>query len=107
MIYVPDIEHFECYTMHDGYIRAYEGFSDLPDYVAYTDFFYNNNYYSRSGLEEVITQPECISHDQLTTDYMYRVDIDKILIIFLILAFVIVYLPCKLLFHLFNRRTRV
>lgn len=107
MIYVPDIEHFECFTMHDGYIRAYEGFNDLSSYVAYTDFFYNNNYYSRSGLEELTRYPDCISSDQLTTDYMYRADIDKILIIFIILAFVIVYLPIKLVFHVLNRRRRV
>lgn len=107
MIYVPDIEHFECYVMHDGFIRAYEGFNDLSSYVAYTDFFYNNNYYSRNGLEELTQQPECIPSNKLTTDYMYRVDIDKILITFVILAFVIVYLPLKLVFHVLNRRRRV
>lgn len=93
--------------MHDGYIRAYGGFNDLPSSVAYTDFFYNNNYYSRSGLEELTQQPVCISSDKLTTDYMYRVDFDKILIIFVIITFIIVYLPIKLIFHLLNRRRRV
>lgn len=107
MIYVPDIEHYECYTMADNYIRAYEGINDLPSYVAYTDFFYNNNYYSRSGLEEVTQYPDCIPSSQLTTDYFYRTDIDKILVIFLILVFVCIYLPIKLLFHLLNRRRRV
>lgn len=107
MIYVPDIEHFECYTMHDGYIRAYEGFSSVPASVAYTDFLYNSNYYRRSGREELLEFPDCIPSDQLTTDYYYRTDIDKILIVFIILAFVIVYLPVKLIFHVLNRRRRV
>lgn len=107
MIYVPDIEHYECFTMQDGYIRAYQGFSDIPSYVAYTDIFYNNNYYTRDGLEEVVSQPQCIPSSQLTTDYMYRVDIDKILVVFCILAFIIVYLPVKFIFFLFNRRHRV
>lgn len=107
MIYVPDIEHYECFTMHDGYIRAYEGISDIPASVAYTDFFYNNNYYERSGREELLEVPACIPSDKLTTDYYYRTDIDKILVIFIILAFVIVYLPLRLIFHLFNRRRRV
>ena len=107
MIYVPDVEHFECFTMHDGFIRAYEGFNDVPSYVAYTDFFYNSNYYAVSGYEELTEYPSCISSNQLTTDYYYRTDIDKILIIFIILAFVIVYLPLKLIFYLFNRRKRV
>lgn len=107
MIYVPDIEHFECYTMHDGYIRAYEGISSVPATVAYTDFLYNSNYYTRSGTEELLEVPECISSDQLTTNYYYRADFDRILILFIILAFVIIYLPIKLIFHLFNRRRRV
>lgn len=107
MIYVPDIEHYECFTMHDGYIRAYVGHGDLPAYVVYTDFFYNNNYYSRDGLEELIEQPNCIPSDHLTTDYYYRFDIDKILIITLILAFVIIYLPIKFFFVILNRRHRL
>lgn len=107
MIYVPDIEHFECFTMHDGYIRGYGGISSVPSTVAYTDFLYNNNYYTRTGQEELTEYPSCISSDQLTTDYMYRVDIDKILIIFVIITFIIVYLPIKLIFHLLNRRRRV
>ena len=107
MIYVPDIEHFECFTMHDGYIRAYGGINDVPSYVAYTDFFYNSNYYSVSGYEELTEFPSCIPSSQLTTNYLYRNDLDKILVIFVILAFVIIYLPIRLVFHLFNRRKRV
>lgn len=107
MIYVPDIEHFECFTMQDGYIRAYEGFSSLPATVSYTDFLYNSNYYSRSGQEELSEFPSCIDSSKLTTNYLYRVDIDKILIIFVIMSFIIIYLPIRLFFHLFNRRKRV
>lgn len=107
MIYVPDVEHFECFEMHDGYIRGYQGINDIPSYVAYTDFLYNNNYYAISGYEELTEYPTCIPSSQLSTNYYYRADFDKILIIFVILAFVIIYLPIKLIFHLLNRRRRV
>lgn len=108
MIYVPDVEHFECFVLEDGYIRGYPGISTLPATVSYTDFLYNSNYYTRTGQETLTEYPSCIDSSKLTTDYMYRTDIDKILIIFLILAFVVVYLPLHLIFGvLLNRRRRV
>lgn len=107
MIYVPDIESFDCYVMQDGYIRAYEDISSLSDPIPYTDFLYNSNYYTRTGEELLSTSPSCIDPSQLTTNYLYRTDLDKILIIFVIMCFIIVYLPIHLVFHLFNRRRRV
>lgn len=107
MIYVPDVDSFECFVMYDGYIRAYPDLSDISSSVAYTDFLYNSNYYTRTGEEELSEYPTCISSDQLSSNYYYRTDFDKILVIFLIFAFVIIYLPIKLIFTLFNRRRRV
>lgn len=108
MIYVPDIEHFECFTMEDGYIRAYNGINEIPASVPYTDFFYNSNYYSRSGQETISEYPSCIDSSKLTTNIMYRADFDKILIIFVILTYIIIYLPLHLIFGvLLNRRRRV
>lgn len=107
MIYVPDIEHFECFSMQDGYIRGYEGINNLPASVSYTDFLYNSNYYTRTGQEFLSEYPSCIDSSKLTTDFYYRTDIDKILVLFLIFSFVIIYLPIKTIFHLLNRRRRV
>lgn len=107
MIYVPDIESYECFSMQDGYLRGYESIPSLPATVSYTDFLYNSNYYTRTGQEELSDYPSCIDSSKLSTNYLYRADIDKILIIFFILTFIIIYLPLKLFFHLFNRRRRV
>lgn len=107
MIYVPNIDDFSCFTMQDGYIRGYADEPVLSASVPYTDFFYNSNYYTRSGFEVISEVPSCIDSDKLTTDYMYRTDIDKIIFIFLALIFICVFLPIKLIFHLLNRRRRV
>lgn len=108
MIYVPDINSFSCYSMQDGYIRAYDDIQSLSDPVPYTDFLYNSNYYTRSGQETLSEYPSCIDTSKLTTNYLYRVDIDKILIIFVIMSYIIIYLPLHLIFGvLLNRRHRV
>lgn len=105
MIYVPDIEHYECFVMNDNYIRGYEtGISQVGDYVPYTDFYYNNNYYSKSGIELIEFIPICLPSSKLTTDFYYRVDFYKILIIFLILSIFIIYIPLKLISKIFKRR---
>lgn len=105
MIYVPDIEHYECFTMHDNYIRAYHsGVNEIGDYVPYTDYYYNSNYYSNNGFELIEKIPVCLPADKLTTEVYYRVDFYKILIIFFILAFIIFYVPLRILFKFFKKR---
>lgn len=108
MIYVPDIDSFTCFTMEDGYIRGYSDAINLSDPIPYTDFLYNSNYYTRTGQETLSEYPACIDSSKLTTNYLYRVDVDKILIMFVIMAYLIIYLPLHLIFGvLLNRRRRV
>lgn len=105
-IYVPDLTNYTCFVMHNDYIRAYKTNPSYNTNVNYTDYYFNSNYYSVDGSQtfgNYTTLPTCINSSNLTTDFYYRVDFYKILIIFIIMTIVIVYLPIKILFRFFRR----
>jgi len=104
-IYVPDIENYQCFVVNSSEsIRAYKDVPELGSNVEYRDYFVNSNYLFQDGYELIESVPICLNNEMVTNDFYYRNDLDKILIIFLILAFIIVYIPIKILFRIFKKR---
>lgn len=99
-IYVPtEFLNSNCFVINNGYIRAYTN-NDLTEY---TDIFINQDYMLKTGTSESYTGL-CDYTSNFTDDFYYRVDIDKILIIVLIVSLFGLYLPYKIFMKLFHRR---
>lgn len=101
-IYVPNLSDYKCVTLTQSgeIIRGYKDDFVLNQYVDYDDI-YTDNYYSMSGRQYynggfTIT---CIDSQYLTDDIFYRLDIDRILIVFVILIFIMIF-PA---YHLFKK----
>lgn len=107
MIYVPD-ERYNCYVVYqEGVLRGYEQVPTYNSTIAYRDFYIDNNYIYRDGVQSFSnysTLPICLDSSVLSTEYYYRNDFDSILIIFAIMAFFIIYLPLKVFSRLFRRK---
>lgn len=103
-IYVPDLENYKCvYVYNEGVLRAYEKVPQLNQTNNYRDYYINSNYIYKDGTTQFnsySTLPTCLTSSELTTDFYYRNDIDKILFIFLILFIFCIYFPIKLFLRL-------
>ncbi len=106
-IYVPDTTNYKCfYIRSDGVIRAYKEIPQNNREVAYRDYYINSNYIYTDGYQSFSnysTLPVCLDEETITTDFYYRNDIADILIIFVILAIFIIYLPYKIFGRFFGR----
>ena len=105
-VYVPNLTDYQCFVINNDYIRAYENVPTQNSLVNYTDYYFKSNYYEKKGQQQFsnyTTLPSCINSNELTDNFYYRYDFDKILIIFIICAIFIIYLPIKILFRLFRR----
>lgn len=78
-------------TTYCDCIRLYHSF----DYQYSNRFSCSNNFTTS------------ISYDNLTSDFWYRVDIDKSLTIFMILAIIIIFIPFKIIGRWFGRWLKV
>lgn len=107
MIYVPDTTHYKCFVIqNETTIRAYTQIPTYNSNVNYRDYFIRSNYIYRDGTQSFgnySTLPVCLSNTEITTDFAYRNDFSDILIIFLILAIFLVYLPYKIFSRFFGR----
>lgn len=107
MIYVPDLENYECFVVQsEGVIRAYEEKPQVDSTINYRDYYIRSNYIYRDGQQDFgrYTQlPVCLDRSTLTTSSYYRNDFDGILIIFLILCIFCFYIPIKIFLRLFRR----
>lgn len=107
MIYVPD-ERYNCYVVYqEGVLRGYEQIPTYNTTVAYRDFYIDNNYIYRDGYQQFTTYstlPVCLDSSVLSTEYYYRNDFDRILLMFLILSIFIIYIPLKIVSRLFRRK---
>lgn len=107
MIYVPDIENYECYYIQsEGVIRAYEDMPTRESTVNYRDYYINSDYIYKDGSQSFnsySTLPVCLSSDVITNDINYRNDLADILIVFFIYAIFCVYIPLKIFMRLFRR----
>lgn len=110
MIYVPELEKYKCYVVQsEGVIRAYE---EIPyndgGYFNYRDYYINSSYIYRDGIQQFgsySTIPVCLDANNLTDAYYYRLDLDKIFIVFFIMLFICYFIMKKLVrvfFHGFR-----
>lgn len=99
-IYVPGASNYRCVAIRsDGIIRAYKQTPQMNTYVDYDDYYIHSNYYMVSGTQN-FTQysvlPQCVDNKYVTSDFYYRVDFDRILIMFIIICIFGFWLPFKL-----------
>lgn len=109
MNYLPEFNNNSCIVvdnLNNGYIRVYQRTPTYNSTVAYTDYFIHDNYIARTGQQtfgNINVNVNCVSHDQFTTDYYYRIDFPDILVMFLIMSIFIFYIPIKVFSKLFKR----
>ena len=107
MIYVPDLENYECFVVRDETtIRAYEEVPTRNSEVDYRDYYYNSNYIYQDGTQtfgNYSTLPVCLSSSVLTSEVYYRNDFDRILIILIIMCIFCFVIPLKVILRLFRR----
>lgn len=110
MIYVPDL-NYKCYVLiNKDTIRAYETKPYNPGYnqqvnINYRDYYITTNYLYTDGYQtfgNYSTLPICLDSSKLTDDVYYRNDLDKILVIFLILCIFMFLIPLKLFQRFFK-----
>lgn len=101
-IYLPS-EYLDkpCYEINENYIRVFDT-TDKENNKIY-DIYLNNNYLIKEGTSKFDNSITCDSLYDFTDDFYYRNDFDKILIIFVIFAFIIIYLPSKLFMKMFRK----
>lgn len=106
-IYVPDLENYKCFVVqNEGVIRAYEKIPTTNSDVNYRDYYINSSYIFKDGVSSFGSYsnlPHCLSSENLTSDVYYRNDIDKILVIFLIMCIFCFYIPIKIFSKLFKK----
>lgn len=92
------------YINNNDVIRVYD-FRGYNTYVTYTDYYINNHYITNTGTSYIGNNfnYNCINESRFTTDIYYRNDIVQVLIYVLILTFVMVYIPFKILGRFFKR----
>lgn len=94
MIYVPtEYLNASCYVINNGYIRAYTNDS----LTSYVDIYVNQDYMVKTGQSNYGYSGICEDKSRFTDSYIYRVDLDKILIIGLIMIGVVWFLISKLI----------
>lgn len=113
-IYVPDL-NYKCYVLtNKDTIRAYEVKPYNPGYnqnitINYRDYYINSNYYYTDGTQQFgnyTTLPICLDSSVLTNDVYYRLDLDKILVIFMVLVIICIIFPLKV-FGRFYKRSKL
>jgi len=108
-IYVPSFESNSCVTidyLNSGYIRVYERTPQINSTISYTDYFVNNHYFSRTGVQSFgnyYTSVNCVDNSRVTSNYYYRSDLDSILVCFLIILIIGFYFPFKIICRMFKR----
>lgn len=107
MIYVPDLENYECYVVRsESVLRAYKEVPTNNSTIEYRDYYYNSNYVYTDGeqtFSQYTTLPTCLDQSSITDNVYYRNDFDSILVIFFIIAIVGFYIPIKIFNKLFRR----
>lgn len=108
MVYVPDNSSYNsCFVVQNGdTIRGYSQQPTTNSTISYRDYYINSNYIYKDGTQtfsQYSTLPTCLSSSEITHDVFYRNDIDKILIIFLILLIICFYFPYKIITRMLGR----
>lgn len=102
-IYVPTkYLNKPCYVINNGYIRVYETTNNNYSNTVH-DIYINQDYMVKTSTASFSSSTLCDHENEYTDNFYYRTDIDKVLIIFLILAIVVVMCPLKIVLRFFKR----
>lgn len=102
-IYLPtEYLNKPCYVINNGYIRVYETISNSYSNKVY-DVYINQDYMVKQTTANFSSNTVCDNLNEYTDNFYYRVDIDKVLVIFLILVIVVVICPTKIVLRFFKR----
>lgn len=103
MIYVPNLDNTKCYENVDNItIRLYEN-TTIDSTTNVIDYNTGNHYIEKHYTTLVDHNVSCIDSSNLTSNIYYRNDFAHIFIVFILLVFVIVYFPFKLITRFFKR----
>lgn len=112
MIYVPENSIFKyCpYVVNGTTLRVFDRQPQNNITANYRDYYYTGNYTyttNSTSWSSYSTLPTCLSSSEVTHNVFYRNDIDKILIIFIIILLVAFYMPYKIISRMFGRWLKV
>lgn len=103
MIYVPNFDSTKCYENIDNItIREYDS-TNVDSFSNVIDYNTGNHYIERHYTTLVDHNVNCIDNNILTDNIYYRNDFAHIFIVFILLFFVIVYFPYKLITRFYKR----
>lgn len=91
-IYVPSEYKDNCNVVYNDYIRSYTN----SNRTQWTDIYINQDYMLKDGNTNYSQNVVCDTKNTYTDDIYYRVDFDKILIIFILLVLVCIITPYKI-----------
>jgi len=101
MIYNP-LDNFTCLEIpNNDTIRVYTDPLQIGQRVSYRDYYPHSDYVFSEHNIELVEMPNCVSNSLITNKIYYRYDFLNILILFLVLAFIIFYVPSKLFLRFF------
>lgn len=98
-IYLPSDYINNCNVVYNGYIRSYLNNNNTQ----WVDIYINQDYMLKPGSSNYSQVIQCDGVNTYTTNIFYRTDIDRILIIFIILFFICLILPYKVFSRFFGR----
>lgn len=104
-IYVPSYSSGNCVVLQNYYtIRKYATTPRNNSTISYVDYYFTSDYYSNSGNQtfgSTTTLPVC--RTDITTNWLYRYDIDKIFIVASIIFAIIVFFVLKPIIRIMGR----
>ena len=110
-IYLPidNISQFSCYSVRDkDTVRAYYSKPSINSNSNYVDFYINSHYLQKTGNETwgqwTSNLPVCLPNSSITNKIEYRTDYLESMLLFIILLFILFWLPLKLTFFRLFRR---
>ena len=108
MIYVPKNDTYKyCpHVVNANSIRVYDRSPALNSTANYRDYYYNGNYIyydSQQTWGSYSTLPTCLQNSEITQNVFYRNDIDKIMVVFIIILIICFYFPYKIISRMFGR----
>lgn len=111
MIYVPSYTNSKCVVIvNSEIIRVYATRPTNNSQVTYMDYYIHSDYMGVSGTQQFgqyTTLPSCINSNQITTNFLYRVDLANIMIIFMSIVVLCYFLAFKPISRLFGRWLKI
>lgn len=107
MIYVPNYNENNCIIIKNSdVIRVYDNTPYFNNEINYTDYFIKSDYMFVNSIELITDEnliSKCVAHENITTQIYYRQDFFDILMLFLVIAFITLFLPTMLILRIGRR----